>query len=153
MNEEEKFFKLLRYSNELNKKNQFLFKQDPETHYLLLTFLSKIENNLHFLEKQEYIGIASDLLNSTITAENFADSFIGIYEGINKKLSEMKKTESLELANFIKPDRSELGNVLAKVYGSCDVFSLDTDIALSDETELKECAQLLIKELQKNSTI
>ena len=30
MNEQQKFFKLLKYSNELEKNKKYLFKEDPE---------------------------------------------------------------------------------------------------------------------------
>lgn len=54
-----------------------------------------IETNLHYLERNEYIELAND----------FSYSFMAIYEGINRKLGEMEETESLELANFLKPSR------------------------------------------------
>jgi hypothetical protein len=61
----------------------------------------------------------------------------------------MKRTESLELANFLKPSRPELGDLLARIYGSCDSFSPDPEIAMSDEKELKEFAQSLLFKLQE----
>jgi hypothetical protein len=39
----------------------------------------------------------------------------------------MKRAESLELANFLKPSRPELGHLLARIYGSCDSYSPDPD--------------------------
>jgi hypothetical protein len=76
---------------------------------------------------------------------------MAIYEGIGRKLGQMKKHESLELANFLKPSRPELGDLLARIYGSCDSFSPDpeVDIAMSDEKELKDCAQILLLKLQE----
>ena len=59
----------------------------------------------------------------------------------------MKETESLELANFLEPDRSELGSLLGSIYGSWDAFSLDPEIALSDEEDLKDCAKILLLKL------
>jgi hypothetical protein len=76
-----------------------------------------IENNLHYSEKQEYIELAKDFLADQITADDFSYSFMAIYEGINRKLGQMKRTESLELANFLKPSRPELGDLLGRIYG------------------------------------
>ena len=73
---------------------------------------------------------------------------MAIYEGITRKLGQMKQTESLELANFLKPSRPELGDLLARIYGSCDSYSTDPEIALSDEKELKDYAQILLFKLQ-----
>ena len=149
MNEQQKFFKLLKYSNELKKNKRSLRKKDSEAFYLLLNFSVTIENNLHYSEKQEYIELANNFLADQITADDFSYSFMGIYEGISRKLSQMKRTESLELANFLKPSRPELGDLLARIYGSCDSFSPDPEIAMSDEKELKDCAQILLLKLQE----
>jgi hypothetical protein len=149
MNEQQNFFKLLKYSNELKKNKKSLRKKDPEAFNVLLNFSVTIEENLHYSEKQEYIELAKDFLADQITADDFSYSFIAIYEGIDKKLDQMERDESLELANFLKPSRRELGRLLARIYGSCDSFSLDPEIAMSDEKELKDCAQILLFKLQE----
>jgi hypothetical protein len=151
MNEQQNFFKLLKYSNELKKNKKSLRKKDPEAFNVLLNFSVTIEDNLHYSEKQEYIELAKDFLADQITADDFSYAFMAIYEGIGRKLGQMKKHESLELANFLKPSRPELGDLLARIYGSCDSFSPDpeVDIAMSDEKELKDCAQILLLKLQE----
>lgn len=149
MNDQQNFFKLLKYSNELKRTNKYLDKEDPEAFDTLLKFLVRIEDNLHYSEKQEYIELANNFLADQITADDFSYSFMGIYEGISRKLGQMKRTESLELANFLKPSRPELGDLLARIYGSCDSFSPDPEIAMSDEKELKDCAQILLLKLQE----
>ena len=151
MNEEQKFFKLLKYSNELRKNKKSLLKKDPEVFDVFLHFLVRIERNLHYSEKQEYIELARDFLTDQITADDFSYSFMAIYGGIGQKLGQMKRAESLELANFLNPSRPELGDLLARIYGSCDSYSPDpeVEIAMADEKELKDCAQILLVKLQE----
>ena len=149
MNDQQNFFKLLKYSNELKRNNKYLDKEDPEAFDTLLKFLVRIEDNLHYSEKQEYIELAKDFLADQITADDFSYSFMAIYEGIGEKLGQMKIKESLELANFLKSSRPELGKLLARIYGSCDSYSPDPDIAMSDEKELKDYAQILLFKLQE----
>ena len=150
MNEEQKFFKLLRYSNELKINNKYLDNEDPEAFDTLLNFLVIIEDNLHYSEKQEYIKLTKDFLADQITADNFSYSFIAVYEGINDKLYQMQIEESLELANFLKCRKNhKLGKLLALVYGSCDSYSPDPDITMADEPELKHYAQILLVKLQE----
>ena len=149
MNDQQNFFKLLKYSNELKRNNKDLSKQDSEAFDILLKFLVIIEDNFHYSEKHEYINLAKDFLADQITADDFSYSFMAIYEGITRKVGQMKRTESLELANFLKPSRPELGRLLARIYGSCDSFSPDPEIAMSDEEELKDCAQILLLKLQE----
>ena len=159
MNEQQNFFKLLKYSNKLKRNNKYLDKEDPEAFDTLMTalrfglkFLVIIAENFHYSEKHEYINLAKDFLDNKITAENFSYSFMAIYEGIGEKLDQMKIEESLELANFLnKTDRCGLNRLLARIYGSCDSFSPDpeVDIAMSDEKELKDYAQILLFKLQE----
>ena len=149
MNPQQHFLKLLKYSNELKKKNKSLKNEDPEVFDVFLDFLVRIERNLHYLEKQEYINLAKDFLEDQITADDFSYSFMAIYGGIGQKLGQMKRAESVELANFLEPSRPELGDLLARIYGSCDSFSPDPEIAMSDEKELKDCAQILLLKLQE----
>ena len=49
------FFKLLQYSNKLKRNKESLRNKDSEAFNLLLSFSVTIENNLHYLAKQEYI--------------------------------------------------------------------------------------------------
>lgn len=59
--------------------------------------------------------------------------------------------ESLELTNFLKSSRLELGKLLILIYGSCDSYTPDpkVDFSVSDEKELEDCSQLLIFKLQE----
>ena len=138
--DEKKIFSLLKQSNELKKNKNSL---DPEASDMLLDFLVTIENNLHFSERREYIDLAKDFLADQITADDFLRAFMGIYEGITREVAQMEKDESLELTNFLKTSQSELGDLLSQIYGTCDCFGI-----ISDEKELKDCAQILLLKLQ-----
>jgi len=116
---------------------------------VLLHFSATIENNFHYSEKHEYIDLAKNFLDDQIIADDFSYSFMAIYEGITKKVRQMKREESLELANFLKPNRSELGELLARIYGSCDSYSPDPEMTMSDEKELKYWSQILLFKLQE----
>ena len=56
----------------------------------------------------------------------------------------MEKDESLELTNFLKTSQFELNDLLLQIYGTCDYFGH----VISDEKELKDCAQILLLKLQ-----
>ena len=79
-----------------------------------------------------------------MTADDFSLAFMGIYEGISREVGQMEEDESLELTNFLKTNQSELGDLLSKTYGTCDLFGH----GISDEKELKDCAQILLLKLQ-----
>lgn len=86
MNDQQNFFKLLKYSNKLKRNNKYLDKENPEAFNILLKFLVVIEKNFHYSENHEYINLTKDFLNNEITVDNFSYSFMAIYEGISKKL-------------------------------------------------------------------
>lgn len=149
MNDSQKFFQLLKYSNELKKQNKSLENIDYQAFRELLHILAIIETNFHHLERKQYIELIKDLFTGEISVDDFSYSFIAIYEGINNKLSQMSRNESLELENFLAPDRDALGRLLARMYGCCDSFSLDPEISMCDETEVIACAQSLLLKLQE----
>jgi hypothetical protein len=156
--EEKEFFSLLGQFNEL-KKNENpetpiliagrIPSFEPKKSDMLLNSLETIRSNYHFSGRREYIESAEDFLADEITAEEFLFDFMAIYEAIEQEVDQMERDESLELVNFLKPEKSmaisqsEIRNLLSKTYGTCDVF----EPAISDEKELKECAQILILKL------
>ena len=117
---------------------------DPEESDMLSDSLETIRNNFHFSERQEYIDLAKDFLADQITADDFSFGFIGTYEGIDGEVAQMEEDESLQLANFLKTNQSELDRLLSQIYGTCDFFGH----VIFDEKELKDCAQILLLKLQ-----
>jgi len=155
MTEQEIFFKLLQYSNELLENNKDLMNQDPEADLALLKFLVRIEDNLHYAEKDLYIELINNFLDDKITVEDFSFSYTGIYEGISKKLKHMKRdfnNNKDQLLEFLlKPEQSEFGLLLARIYGDCDHYNPDSDSHLADEEELRNHSRILLLEIQLNS--
>ena len=146
LNQREQFFELLKYSNSLTKKNKFLYDENRIKAQQLSDFLIIIENNVHYSERKKYLDIARDFLANKLTPYDFSLCFMGIYEGINNKISEMKKNEALELANWLNSNELQVVELLARMYGCCDDFNVDSSIA--DEKELKSWAKTLIEKLQ-----
>ena len=105
MEDRQKFFRLLKYSNKLKQNKKSLRKKDSQAFDMFLQFLVTIEENLNYSEKQTYIELAEDFLADQISADDFSYAFMGIYEGITRKLAKMEEEESLELGNFLKSSR------------------------------------------------
>ena len=150
---EKKFFSLLSQLNELKKNKKAetpiliagrIPSFDPEASDMLFDSMNTIRNNFHFSERQEYIDLAKDFLADQITADDFSYSFIGIYDGIEQKVAQMEKDESLELTNFLKISQFELNDLLSQIYSTCDFFGH----VIFDEKELKDYAQILLLKLQ-----
>ena len=150
---EKKIFSLLSQLNELKKNKKAetpiliagrIPSFDPEASDMLFDSMNTIRNNFHFSERQEYIDLAKDFLADQITADDFSYSFIGIYDGIEQKVAQMEKDESLELTNFLKTSQFELNDLLSQIYSTCDFFGH----VIFDEKELKDCAQILLLKLQ-----
>ena len=150
---EKKYISLLSQLNELKKKKKAetpiliagrIPSFDPEASDMLFDSMNTIRNNFHFSERQEYIDLAKDFLADQITADDFSYSFIGIYDGIEQKVAQMEKDESLELTNFLKTSQFELNDLLSQIYSTCDFFGH----VIFDEKELKDYAQILLLKLQ-----
>ena len=150
---EKKFFSLLSQLNELKKNKKAetpiliagrIPSFDPEASDMLFDSMNTIRNNFHFSERQEYIDLAKDFLADQITEDDFSYSFIGIYDGIEQKVAQMEKDESLELTNFLKTSQFELNDLLSQIYSTCDFFGH----VIFDEKELKDYVQILLLKLQ-----
>ena len=84
---------------------KILQKENPEAFKILFDFLVTIEENFYYSEKHEYIKFAKNFLSDQITVDDFSYSSMAIYEGINQKLGQMERDESLDLANFLGKTR------------------------------------------------
>ena len=151
--DKKKFFSLLRRFNEIEKNKNTetptsidgrIPSLDPEESVMLLDYMKTIRNSFHFSERQEYIDLAKDFLADQITADDFSSDFISLYKGIEQEVAQLEKDESLELTNFLKTSQFELYDLLSQIYGTCDFFGH----VISDEKELKDCAQILLLKLQ-----
>lgn len=151
--DKKKIFSLLRRFNEIEKNKNTetptlidgrIPSFDPEESVMLLEYMKTIRNSFHFSERQEYIDLAKDFLADQITADDFSSDFISLYQGIEREVAQLEKDESLELTNFLKTSQFELYDLLSQIYGTCDFFGH----VISDEKELKDCAQILLLKLQ-----
>lgn len=98
---------------------------------------------MHYSEKQEYINLAKNFLNSEIPAEDFSSSFLAMDERISKEINKIKREESPKLFHFLKITNYDgLNRFLASLHGSCESFSTDPELTFYDEKELKNYAQI-----------
>ena len=155
MNNEQEFFKLLKYSNELRKNNKSLFKENSEKSRKLSRFLIIIEENLHLRQKDKYIELMETFLKNKINAEDFSFYFIVKYDNINQTLREMKQDfEKIfdELSNLLienKNKKDQIGTFLMSMYDYCDDFDPNSNSSITDEVNLRNYAKILLSELKQ----
>ena len=108
---------------------------------------------MHYAEKDEYVELIGDFLDEKTNAEDFSIFFMAMYEGINQKLRQMKKDfkeKSFKLSDFLVESKAcGIGNSLARAYGYCDSFNPDSNSRIADEEEFRNCAQILLFEMQQ----
>ena len=154
INNNQEFFKLLKYSNELRKNNKSLFKENPEKSRKLSRFLIIIEENLHLRQKDKYIELMEIFLNNKIYAEDFSFCFIAKYDNINQTLREMKQDFEKkfdELSNLLIEDKNkkyQIGMSLMSMYDHCDDFDPNSNSSITDEENLRNYAKILLSELK-----
>ena len=155
MNNEQEFFKLLKYSNELRKNNKSLFKENSEKSRKLSRFLIIIEENLHLRQKDKYIELMETFLKNKINAEDFSFYFIVKYDNINQTLREMKQDFEKkfdELSNLLienKNKKDQIGTFLMSMYDYCDDFDPNSNSSITDEVNLRNYAKILLSELKQ----
>ena len=155
MNNEQEFFKLLKYSNELRKNNKSLFKENSEKSRKLSRFLIIIEENLHLRQKDKYIELMETFLKNKINAEDFSFYFIAKYDNINQTLRKMKQDFEKkfdELSNLLienKNKKDQIGKFLMSMYDYCDDFDPNSNSSITDEVNLRNYAKILLSELKQ----
>ena len=78
---------LLNYQQELKKQNKSLRTQDPIKYAKLLKYSSIINEYLHWSQKNEYLQLIKDFLNSKIDGNEFDKKFSKMVTVIEKKSS------------------------------------------------------------------
>jgi hypothetical protein len=164
MIKKETFLQLLEYSNELEKNQKYLIKEDPIAFNKLLNFLVIIEENLHWKVKNQYVKLIEHFLNKNISADDFSIIFIRMFEKTVEKVRrleiDLKEKNSLN-PSFQSSEISELllkgkacgiADLLSSVYGDCDRFNPDlcseNDFYL-DERQLKDSIEKTYLQIQK----
>ena len=164
MTKKETFLQLLEYSNELEKNQKYLIKEDPIAFNKLLNFLVIIEENLHWKIKNQYVKLIEDFLNGNISADDFSIIFIRMFEKIVEKVRrleiDLKKKNSLnpsfqssEISKLlVKGKACGIADLLSSVYGDCDRFNPDLsseDDFYLDEVQLKDSIEKTYLQIQK----
>jgi len=151
---------LLEYSNELEKNQKSLIKEDPIAFNKLLNFLVIIEENLHWKVKNQYVKLIKDFLNGNISADDFSTIFIRMFEKTVEKVrrleTDLKEKNSLNSSEIskllLKGKACGIANLLSSVYGDCDRFNPDLsseDDFYLDEGQLKDSIEKTYLQIQK----
>ena len=85
----------LKYQQELKKQNKSLRTQDPIKYSKLLKYSARISEYLHWSQKDEYLQLIKDFLNSKIDGKEFDKKFSKMVTVIEKKSSLLFKNYSL----------------------------------------------------------
>lgn len=141
----ENFFDLFRYSKQLRREKKHLSKEDPVLERKLVKSLATIEVNYQHLQKEKYVELVKDFLNSQITVEEFCNNFIGLFCYINREFGQMLGQESPYLLELLEKDKEvKFAECLYQTYACCDNLSFDVT-----PEELKNWVEKLLVELEK----
>ena len=157
-----KFFDLLKYSYELEKKNKFLSDEDPEKYFQLIDLLVIIETNFHLRKKDYYLELMNMFLTNKINADSFSFGFSTQYEELNQIHRDMKKDFEKnfdELSNLLvehEEKKIELSlcdqiglSLMFMYYNYCDDYDANPEDSYITEEELKNHVKALVGELKQ----
>ena len=145
----------LNYQQELKKQNKSLRTQDPIKYSKLLKYSARISEYLHWSQKNEYLELIKNFLNSKIDAKEFDKKFSKMVTVIEKKCRLLIK--NYEELKFTKPNPRSLGfgTWISEIYLCCNEFYEDYDLnegedpALKTEEQLRDAVKSLFPEIQK----
>ena len=156
-NNKTRFFNLLEKSNLLKQRSLSLFKEDPESFYIFLHFLNVIEENLNYVNGEEYIQLAKRFVTGQIDEEDFSIDYLILYSEVLEKVEILCSEESLELTTFLEPDVKPF--LFSRVHDACitfqgNLYSEELEVNKEEwleasKEELKFSVQKLLVKLQK----
>jgi hypothetical protein len=151
------YIELLNYQQALKKQNKSLRTQDPIKYSKLRKYSARISEYLHWSQKNEYLQLIKDFLNSKIDGKEFDNKFSKMVTVIEKKSSLLSK--NYEELKRIEPSSMSLGfgTWISEIYLCCNEFYSDfneeedrTQIPFAKtEEQLRYAVKSLFPEIQK----
>ena len=148
----QEFFELLKYSNELLKKDTSLKKENRQKYRKLVDFNAKITENLHLKQKERYIQLMENFLNNTIDAKDFSFCFIAQYHIPHLVAYEMIQDfeKNVDELSHLLTDNPHLeykfiGQSIMFLSEQCDEYIS----SIIDEANLRNSAKSLLSELKR----
>lgn len=153
----EEYIQLLNYQQELKKQNKSLITQDPINYSKLRKYSARISEYLHWSQKDEYLQLIEDFLNSKIDVKEFDNKFSKMVTVIEKKSSLLSK--NYEELKRIEPSSISVGfgRWISEIYLCGNEFYYDfneeedrTQIPFGKtEEQLRDAVKSLFPEIQK----
>ena len=151
----EEHIQFLNYQQKLKKQNKSLRTQDPIKYSKLQKYSAIISEYLHWSQKNEYLQLIKDFLNSKIDGKEFDKKFSKMVTVIEKKSSLL--FQNYEELKRIEPSPRDLGfgKWISEIYLCCNEFYEDYDLnegedpALKTEKQLRDAVTSLFPEIQK----
>ena len=145
----------LNYQQELKKQNKSLRTQDPIEYSKLRKYSARISEYLHWSQKDEYLQLIKDFLNSKIDGKEFDKKFSKMVTVIEKKSSLL--FQNYEELKRIEPSPRSLGfgKWISEIYLCYNEFYEDYDLnegedpALKTEEQLRGAVTSLFPEIQE----
>lgn len=118
---------LLNYQQTLSKQNKSLKIEDPIKHSRLREYSTKINEYLHWSQKNEYLQVITDFLNFKIDGKEFDYKFSKMVRAIEEKSSLLLK--DYEELKLIEPNSQSIGFAtwISEIYLCCNEFYSDFD--------------------------
>ncbi len=151
------YIQLLNYQQELKKQNKSLRTQDPIKYSKLRKYSVRISKDLHWSQKNEYLQLIKDFLNSKIDGKEFDKKFSKMVTVIEKKSSLLSKNYEELKCIETSPRSIGFGRQISEIYLCCNEFYEDYDLteredpALKTEEQLRNAVKSLFTEIQKYS--
>jgi len=101
------YIQLLNYQQALKKQNKSLRSQDPIKYSKLRKYSARISEYLHWSQKNEYLQLIKNFLNSKIDGNEFDKKFSKMVRAIEKKSNLLFK--NYEELKRIEPSPRSMG--------------------------------------------
>jgi len=153
----EEYIDLLKYQQKLKKENKSFKTQDPVKYLKLKNYSARFTEDLHWFQRNEYLKLIEDFLNSKIDGKEFDSKFSEMVRFIEKKSNLLSKNYEALKRIELSSRSLGFGTWISEIYLCCNEFYPDfneesdrTDIPFGkNEDQLRNAINSLFPEIQK----
>lgn len=149
----QKHIKLIKYRNELRKQGKLLILEDRKKAIELSEYTIRILDQLHWLNRNQYLQLIMDFLNSKLDGNQFDEKFSKMFSKFDDDPLQ-RNCEQLKIFK-LNPESRGFAQPVSEIYESCEQFfdeynsEEEFDPALLDEKQLREDVKNSLSEIQK----
>jgi hypothetical protein len=139
-----RYLELLKQDESLKKKGIWLYEEDREAYLELLKYQVRLSDQKYWENRQNYFSVMTNFINGNLTAEDFTDEFLCLWENDRDRFDKFDVNCELNIAS------KGFAGWMNKIFSRCEVFEPEAEKDEEyNEKWLKDSISNVLIQIQK----